>query len=154
MRPRTPRTAALTAFAAALLALAGTALAQTGPQVDRTVRYGGADRVETAVLISRALYPTPAEEKPGRVVIARADQFPDSLAGSVLAGIQDAPILLVRPDELPVIVADELKRLDVEAAVILGGPAAVSAAVEAAVEEVLDGNARPAPGPSETETTS
>ena len=54
-------------------------------------RFAGANRVDTALAIARALYPSKAKN----VVLATADNYPDALTGGVLAYRLDAPILLV-----------------------------------------------------------
>jgi putative cell wall-binding protein len=65
------------------------------------------------------------------VVLARADDFPDALAGSGLAAEVDAPILLTPTEGLAPEVADEIERLGASTAYLLGGTAALS-------EEVAD----------------
>ncbi len=93
----------------------------------------GADRFATAIEASRLAYPHGAET----VVIATGMNWPDALGGTALAGAVDGPILLTMPDALPAAVLDEIDRLWANNAIILGGEAAVSAAVEAALEEKL-----------------
>lgn len=54
----------------------------------RSIRLAGTDRVHTAGELSRTF---PAADT---VLIARADDYPDALAGGPLAGAVDAPVLL------------------------------------------------------------
>jgi len=99
-------------------------------------RLAGEDRFATAVAISRASYPE--DGSADGAVLARADDFADALAGAPLAVVSGGPLLLARSDELPEPTADELLRaLPLGATVhLLGGPAALSAAVEQAVREL------------------
>lgn len=90
---------------------------------DDTDRLAGQDRIETAIAVSNFAFEGQSE----RVYFARADLFPDALAGSVLTG--DGPILLVHTDELPGAVANEIDRLDPFEVVTLGGRAAVEDSV-------------------------
>jgi acyl-homoserine-lactone acylase len=92
----------------------------------RVERLGGDNRVATAVEVSRATF-LPA--RTDTVVLARADAYPDALAGAPLATDLGAPILLTSPAGLDDEVEDEIRRLGVSRAVLLGGEAALSAAV-------------------------
>lgn len=89
-------------------------------------RHGGADRVETAVELSRATQPAPDEETVTTVVVARADDYADALVAAPLAARLSAPILLTGRDALDPRVAEEVDRLGAERAVVMGGPGAVS----------------------------
>lgn len=55
-------------------------------------RLGGADRYETSVLIAREFAPVPSH-----LYITSGLNFPDALAGSVLAAKNNGPVLLVNP---------------------------------------------------------
>lgn len=89
-------------------------------------RLAGANRYETAVAISQAAFPSGATT----VVIATGMAWPDALGGSSLAGAVSGPLLLTRPAALPTEVLAEIGRLGATKAYVLGGTAAVSAAVE------------------------
>ncbi|MHA7139624.1 cell wall-binding repeat-containing protein [Rossellomorea arthrocnemi] len=65
-------------------------------QLPNPVRYGGKDRYETAKLIIQNL---PLGKEIGYV--ATGTNFPDALAGSVLAAKNNAPILLVKDKSIP-----------------------------------------------------
>src|SRR5690606_33779070 len=93
-----------------------------------TVRFGGADRYETAVLASRGTF---GPDVP-TVHLATGGDFPDALAASAATRGQ-GPVPPVRKDSIPPAVADELRRLQPAVVHIAGGPAVVSPAVEAAV---------------------
>jgi putative cell wall-binding protein len=95
---------------------------------DTVERVAGQTRIHTAVEVSRHAFPVAAA-----VVIARADLYPDALAGAPLAYHLGGPILLTDRDELPPIVLAEIRRLQAHQAVVLGGQAAVGAAVEEAL---------------------
>lgn len=99
----------------------------------RVVRSGGRDRIETAVQVSRTRF------LPGvasAVVLARADDYPDALAGAPLAATMRAPLLLTGRDRLHEAVAEEIVRLDVDRAVLLGGEQALSPRVAADIAEL------------------
>ncbi|QDC25607.1 cell wall-binding repeat-containing protein [Georgenia yuyongxinii] len=87
-------------------------------------RLGGADRYETAAKVA-------GRYSPGVEVayVATGMDYPDALTGAALAGKNDGPVLLTRPNSLPTATADALARLKPRRIVVLGGPAAVSKAV-------------------------
>jgi len=93
------------------------------------VRRQGSDRYATAVEVSRQAFPTGAST----VYVATGLGFPDALAGASAAGRDAAPVLLVPADGVPAPVAGELARLAPQRVVLLGGTAALSSAVAAAV---------------------
>ncbi|SDH45450.1 cell wall-binding repeat-containing protein [Desulfosporosinus hippei] len=98
-------------------------------------RLAGVNRVDTALEIAKASY----EGKVSNVVLATAENYPDALAGSVLAYKLKAPILLVGSTETDQEkVLDYLKKnLDSAGTVyILGGTAVVSSAMEAKVANI------------------
>jgi putative cell wall-binding protein len=92
-------------------------------------RFAGSSRIDTALEIARANYPG----KVANVILATADNYPDALAGSVLAYKLQAPILLVGRSE-----ADQQKilsylksNMDTTGTVyILGGTGAVDSGME------------------------
>jgi putative cell wall-binding protein len=79
------------------------------------------DRIETAREISRA-----TRDSAETVVIARAGEYADALAGAPLAAHLDAPVLLTGSSSLHSATADEIARLGAAEAVLLGGEAALS----------------------------
>lgn len=87
-------------------------------------RLGGADRIETAVEVSKAAFPTA-----DAVVVARAEAYADALAAAPLAGQWGGPVLLTGRDGLHSLVADEVRRLGVGRAYVIGSEAALSEAV-------------------------
>ena len=92
----------------------------------------GSDRYDTAVKISQQTF-----TQASTVFIATGPAYPDALAVGASAIGSDAPVLLVQKDSLPSNVAAELLRLRPARVVIVGGPAAVSDNVEAAILALL-----------------
>jgi putative cell wall-binding protein len=95
-------------------------------------RLYGQDRFGTAAAIAEAAFPNGAST----AVVATGLNFPDALAGSYLAGVLDAPILLVQThDPVPQSTLQALSALKVKNVVILGGPAAVGTDVQQTLSE-------------------
>lgn len=88
-------------------------------------RLAGAARILTAIEISRSEFAHGADA----VVLARADAYPDALAGAPLAAMLGAPILLTDSAALPREVIQEIGRLGVTRAVLLGGEVALGRAI-------------------------
>lgn len=88
-------------------------------------RLAGSDRYATAVEVSQHLYPLGA----GTVFIASGTNFPDALAGGPAATHEGGPVLLVKQDQVPAVVAQELGRLSPDRVFVLGGGVAVSEGV-------------------------
>lgn len=103
------------------------------PAITGVNRLAGQSRSDTALAIAKVEYPSQISN----VVLATADNFPDALAGSVLAYKFNAPILLIGNSE-----SDQEKVLDYMKSnlapsgtvYILGGTAVVSAIMEAKVK--------------------
>jgi len=100
-------------------------------EADPAVTIAGDDRYETAVLASLQTY---ADDSVDTVVIASGANWPDALGGGALAGALDGPVLLVQPNALPSVVADEIARLGASKAIVVGGTAAVSDLTKNAVD--------------------
>lgn len=96
-------------------------------------RIGGADRYETAALISQDAFPGGA----GTVYVAIGTNFPDGLGGAAAAGVMGGPMLLIAPESLPNTTRDELVRLAPDVIVILGGPGVVTTGVETTLQQLL-----------------
>lgn len=94
-------------------------------------RLAGSTRISTAVEISSDTF-----DRADTVVIATGYVYADALAGAALAADLRAPILLSTVDTLPTETAEEIQRLGARDAILLGGEAALSAAVATAVEEL------------------
>ena len=93
-------------------------------------RVFGHDRYETGVAVSQDAFPGTVTD----VFVATGENFPDAVAAATLARAMGGPVLLVHTDSVPGVVADEIVRLSPERIHILGGTAAVSAAVEARLQ--------------------
>lgn len=100
----------------------------SSPATREKGRLAGEDRFQTAARISRHAFPQGAAE----VYLARADSFPDALAGGALT---EGPVLLVPGcAAIPQVVKDEIRRLDPSKVIALGGASAVC---EAVLDEAL-----------------
>ncbi len=95
----------------------------------RADRLAGAERIQTAVAISRDLYPADATAQ--AAVVGRADDFPDALAGATFAREVNGPLLLTQGSRLTDATAEELRRVLADQATIylLGGEGALSGQV-------------------------
>jgi putative cell wall-binding protein len=100
----------------------------TGTLLDR---HAGSSRIETAVAVSGR-----SRESADTVVIARADDPADALAGAPLAAALNAPLLLSGRDGLSAGTAEEVRRLGATEAVLLGGEAALGDAVRRDLQHV------------------
>ena len=88
-------------------------------------RLAGVNRFGTSAMASKAAFPAGSTD----VVVARADDFPDALAGNYLAGQLQAPVLLSDRDDLSAGVLAEIERLGATRAHVLGGPGALGPTV-------------------------
>lgn len=86
----------------------------------------GADRVATAIAVSKRAYPD-GSGAPKAVVVANAFAWADALSAASLAGVTDAPILLVDPARPGAISAElaRLKALGAKRAFVIGGSTAM-----------------------------
>jgi len=109
----------------------------------RVDRVAGTSRIGTAIALSSDTWPTCADV----VVLARADQYPDALAGAPLAVALGGPLLLTGPDGLDADAAAEIERLGPSSVVLLGGEEALDPAVAQEVAALgVDGVSRLAGG--------
>lgn len=91
--------------------------------IDFISRVSGKNRISTAVEISKKYF---EKGKVDAVVLARADEFPDALAAASLAKAYNGPILLTKSDHLDEEVYKEIKRLDPDRVILVGGVKALS----------------------------
>ncbi|WP_205745969.1 cell wall-binding repeat-containing protein [Egibacter rhizosphaerae] len=103
--------------------------AYTDVAPDPVDRISGDDRIETALELARTF------DASDEVVIGRADDYADALAGGPLAAAGQAPLLLTPQDGLREDVATEIDRLRADTAHVLGGEAALSEEVEGELED-------------------
>lgn len=113
-------------------------------------RVAGSGRVETSVALSQAAFA--AVGSADTVLLARADAYPDALAGAPLAAQLDAPLLLTGRDRLHPAAAAEIRRLAPRRAVVLGGEAAVSRRVVSDVRGLGVGDVRRVAGSDRFDT--
>jgi carboxypeptidase T len=101
-------------------------------------RIAGADRYATAAAVSRASF------APGVPVayLATGANYPDALAGGAAAAAQGGPVLLTQRGSLPSATATELARLQPGRIEVLGGAAAISDGVLAALDAYTSGTVR------------
>lgn len=143
LRPRPRRSPRIAPVVAALCAATLVPLAGAHATERVTVeRIAGPTRIETAAAVSDATFPVglagdrsaggdQAAPPAVNAILARDDAFPDAMVGSFLANEFQAPILLTGRDRLPEATRRQLERLGTERVFVLGGVAAIGAAVEA-----------------------
>ncbi|MDO8885558.1 SpoIID/LytB domain-containing protein [Candidatus Oleimmundimicrobium sp.] len=97
-------------------------------------RIGGTDRYDTAYKIANQYFSAPVN-----VYITRGDLFPDALSAAPLAAKNSAPLLLVKPGELPLGIKSylEAKSAFISGPYIIGGSGAVSSAVDNEIANAL-----------------
>jgi putative cell wall-binding protein len=105
----------------------------TQPVEPTALRIAGQNRLETANQVALTGWPEGADT----VILARADDFPDTLAGVPLAYQYQAPILITPPQKLDPGVINTLQTLKPAKVIILGGETAVSKEVEESLKSVL-----------------
>ncbi len=111
----------------AVLAAAGTAAGVT-PE-----RIAGADRYATSIALAADAFPAGPVDT---LFLASGTGFPDALSSAPAASVAGDPLLLTRPDRLADGEAAEITGLAPAHVVIVGGTAAVSAAVATAVAKL------------------
>jgi putative cell wall-binding protein len=89
-------------------------------------RLEGHDRFATSAKIVAANYTAPVDT----VYLATGENFPDALAGGVLAGVTKSPVLLTHKSCVATEVAAEVRRLAPKHLVLLGGAAVLDANLE------------------------
>lgn len=106
----------------------------TPPPAPTADRVAGSDRFGTAISASRLQF---ADHSAAVAVLSRSDTYADALAGSALAGEKHGPLLLTPTDSLDAGTATELHRALAPGATVylLGGPKALSPAVEQALNQ-------------------
>jgi putative cell wall-binding protein len=127
------RLLALLAAAALALALLPTLAgpAEAAHPANATERLFGENRFSTAAEIALESF----DEGADTVVLARGDVFADALAGSLIAGALEAPILLSQQNVLTPVAAEAIDELGADRVIILGGEAAISSATEQQVRD-------------------
>ncbi|QJU54907.1 cell wall-binding repeat-containing protein [Herbiconiux sp. KACC 21604] len=98
-------------------------------------RIAGADRYSGAVAIAQRAFPDTAPV----VYVATGLNYPDALSAGPAAVAQGGPLLLVTQNEVPAVVADEIRSLQPERIVVVGGPNSVSAGVVSTLKTLVPG---------------
>lgn len=115
-------------------------LKSAGVSESNIVRLGGATRYQTSLHIAKYAAAN-GNLQPATPVFATGENFPDALAGGVLAGVKDAPLVLVSPDTS--VNHDALNWINSttafdNTAYVLGGTDAVSETVSGDISSVLN----------------
>jgi D-alanyl-D-alanine carboxypeptidase len=129
--PQTIASATLVAVVGSLLSVvvaAGPATALTSS------RISGADRYATSAAASLAAHPAPGAVD--TVYLASGQNFPDALSAGPAAAQTAGSLLLTKQDGIPASIRTEIDRLDPKQIVLVGGPGALSAAVETAARSL------------------
>lgn len=103
-----------------------------------STRLAGSDRYATAVEASKFGYPNSSEVE--TVIVANGDDFPDALSGVALSALRDAPLLLTPVGNLPGSVASEIRRLNPENIIVIGGSGVVSERVLSQIRDLMGGD--------------
>jgi putative cell wall-binding protein len=88
-------------------------------------RTAGADRFEASVNLNRAAFPSAA----ATIYLATGYNYPDALAGGVLAGTSHSPLYVIPTDCVPREVMSDIIRLGAREVVLLGGPNSLNESV-------------------------
>jgi putative cell wall-binding protein len=92
------------------------------------VRQDGPDRFAASVSVNAGAF-----TKSSTAYLATGYNYPDALAGGVLAGLKKAPLFVVPTGCVPQAVLGQLRTMGVTKVVLLGGPASLDAGVEGLV---------------------
>ncbi len=116
-------------------------------------RIEGIDRYETAARVGGTIPTSYVGSVDGRrtAILGNGQNFPDILAASPASFEAALPITITRPESLPAETESELRELEIQQVIIVGGPAAVSTAVENRVRQIV-GNVRRIAGTGRYET--
>lgn len=88
---------------------------------NKVSRISGKDRYETCAEISKKSF-----EKSDIAVITSGENYPDALSSGAFATKYKAPLLLVRKNQIPHSISNELKRLGVKEIKLIGGDSSIS----------------------------
>lgn len=103
----------------------GRAASAAAPGLPRDHRIVGANRYSTAIKVAKRFFP-----EPGSVVLASGAEYVDALLAGTYGGRVNAPVLLVRRNTVPPVVADYIRahRRDMRDSVLVGGRSRISTA--------------------------
>ncbi|MBN2848424.1 MAG: cell wall-binding repeat-containing protein [Coriobacteriia bacterium] len=115
---------------------------QLASELDMTVhRISGVDRYATSVAVANFM----SSRLTGvysvrRAFFARGDNFPDALAVGPVAATAMSPIILVKTNEVPAVVATAVDNLNLTSGVIVGGSDVVSDGVKTTLRTLMIAN--------------
>lgn len=115
-------------------ATAAPARATTAPAAATVDRISGLDRYATAVAASQRAFPTGST--PRTVYLAAGLTYPDAIAAGPVAAADDAGLLLTESTRLTPSVETELRRLDPDTIVIVGGTGVIAPAVQSSASAI------------------
>lgn len=101
---------------------------------DHYIGISGRSRIDTAIGLSLYAY----KDRVDDVIVASGDSYPDALAGSSLAGILNAPLLLTSRHTPSKALLSEISRLRPRRVYILGGYDSISSGVEQKIRDYRD----------------
>ena len=104
------------------------------PSAATIERISGADRYATSVAASLEAFPGPAT--PDVVYLVSGENFPDAIVAGPVASAVGGGLLLTASRSLPAVVAAELRRLDPQRIVVVGGTGAISSSVARAARDI------------------
>jgi len=132
--PIRPTLGALLAVGAMLAAVLFTAAPAAADHDVQPARLEGDTRFATAAAIAAFDHP----DGSGVALLANGMGFADALAASPLSRSTIAPLLLTQRDDIPAATEQAFTDLGVQEVVLLGGTAAISAELEAELEQRFD----------------
>lgn len=106
-------------------------ITQASPLAYTTERLFGQDRIETALKIAQKGW-----DSAGTVILCEYDDYPDSIAAAPFAVSLDAPILLTGGKTIDPRVVNELKRLNPQEIILLGGQGRLGSSIEAELDKL------------------
>ena len=89
-------------------------------------RVAGSNRVETAVKVSKLVFPNGSDV----VILVHSDKYTDALAATPYAKLMKAPLLFTDVNSIPEQTMQELKRLGAKKVIIIGGKNSVSMSIQ------------------------
>jgi putative cell wall-binding protein len=99
-------------------------------------RIGGSNRFATSALVAKTYGAAPV------VFVANGLNYPDALSAAPAAALQGAPLLLTNPNYLSWDVIEEIRRLNPNFIVVVGGTSVVSRGVEAQLQQLVSNPSR------------
>ena len=122
-------------MAVLILGSGGSASALEDGQIDYggLLRIGGVDRYETAALLARDGWPSGSSS----AIVVTGLNWADAVAVAAPAAAYEIPVLLVDRDYVPSVTLETLRGLGVRELYLIGGPAAISPAVERQLSSIV-----------------